>query len=72
MKYTFWDESTVIPFTATTPDACKYVYETSVPVELYVRANIEPKVPVVIGKVFPVVVGVKVIVFIVTADDEVY
>jgi hypothetical protein len=33
-------------------------------------ANISPDVD--IGKVFPVVTGVKVIVFIVTADPEVY
>ena len=70
MTYTVRDESTAIafPITESVPD--KYVYETSVPAELYLRANIEPTVD--IGKVLPEDVGVKVIVFIVTADAETY
>jgi hypothetical protein len=72
--YTFWDESTAILSKTTVPDGSKYVYEVSAPVELYLRTNISAAVD--IGKVFPVDVGVKVIVFIVTfivtPDPELY
>jgi hypothetical protein len=64
--YTFWDESTAIPIPIVLLDPDKYVYETSAPVELYLRTNVPNP-----GKVFPVDVGVKVIVFIVT-DPELY
>jgi hypothetical protein len=68
--YTFWDESTAIPLPIIILDPDKYVYEVSAPVELYLRANIEPIA--LIGKVFPEDVGVADIVFIVTSDDEAY
>jgi hypothetical protein len=67
--YTFWDESTAIQFPIILPYPDKYVYETSAPVELYLRTNVPGTAD--IGKVFPVVVGVKVIVFIGTDDPEV-
>ena len=67
--YTFRDESTTILLPIVRPDPAKYVYELSVPAE-YLRTNILPDVD--IGKVFPEDVGVGAIVFIVTADAELY
>jgi hypothetical protein len=70
VMYTFWDKSTAILSKKSALVPLKYVYETSVPDELYLRTNISGTAD--IGKVFPVVVGVADIVFIVTSDPELY